>query len=68
MNKARRHELKMLKYKKRLKLYSLKENEISNLYAYRSHSCPCSCSMCSNKKYDRAKEKEFTKQFKNQIL
>lgn len=57
MNKGRRHELKMLKYKRRLKLYGLKEGENSNLHAFRSHGAPCSCSFCSNSKYNRAKMK-----------
>lgn len=54
MNKARRHELKMLKYKKRLKQLRLKEGVNKNYFAYRSHSCPCSCFMCSHSKYNRA--------------
>jgi len=57
MNKGRRHELKMLKYKKRLKQLSLTESPNANLYAYRSHGQPCSCYMCSGLKYNRAKEK-----------
>jgi len=61
MNKGRRQELKMLKYKKRLKQYGLKDGE-GKFYAYRSHSCPCSCFMCSNHKYNRAKLKsEYAK-------
>ena len=52
MNKARRHELKMLKYKKRLKNYQLKEGE-GNFYSFRSHGKPCSCFICSHSKYDR---------------
>lgn len=55
MNKRRRHELKMLKYKKRLKQLSLKDGE-GNFYAYRSHGQPCSCFVCSHSKYNRAKE------------
>jgi hypothetical protein len=58
MNKARRHELKMLKYKKRLKQLRLKESPVSNLFAYRSHGSPCSCWGCQAKgKYDRAKSR-----------
>lgn len=53
MNKARRHELKMLKFKKRLKLYGL-VGSTGNLYAFRSHGKPCSCSICRNEKYSRA--------------
>lgn len=46
MNKGRRHELKMLKHKKRLKNYRL-EGETGNFYAFRSHGKPCSCALCS---------------------
>lgn len=64
MNKHRRHELKMLKYKKRLKLYGLKEGEEkANLTAFRSHGKPCSCYLCRNPKYRntlRQKDKVFT--------
>ena len=52
MDKARRHEIKMLKYNKRLKNLSLKDGE-GNYYSYRSHGKPCSCSICRNKKYSR---------------
>jgi len=57
MNKARRHEIKMLKYKKRIsRVYpGLRTDPEANLYAYRSHGSPCSCYICSNQKYDRAK-------------
>ncbi len=67
MNKALRHQLKMLKYKRRLKLYGLKEGE-GKFYAYRSHGKPCSCSFCSlpESKYNRAKTKTILKhQLKN---
>lgn len=60
MNKARRNELKMLKFKKRLKKWGLKGNEPnSNFHAFRSHGAPCSCSLCSPYKYrkdDRHKQ------------
>jgi hypothetical protein len=56
MNKARRHELKMLKLKKRLKKYGLLY-ATGNFYAFRSHGKPCSCWLCRNEKYNRAKEK-----------
>lgn len=39
-NKGRRHELKMLKYKKRLAKYGLKEGPNCNFYAFRSHGAP----------------------------
>lgn len=61
MNKARRHELKMLKYKKRLKLYKIDENIESNFYALRSHSVPCSCWMCSYKKYSKKDRRNSNK-------
>ena len=66
MNKGLRHQLKIKKYKRRLKrvgLYSEQkvanpkgiENGVHyNLSGYRSHSNPCSCSMCSFKKYKRS--------------
>lgn len=60
MNKGRRHELKMLKYKRRLNNFGLKETPNSNLTAYRSHGSPCSCFICSNDKYNRAKMKRDT--------
>lgn len=59
MNKARRHELKMLRYKRRLRLYGLKEGA-GKFYAFRSHGAPCSCSLCSHTKYNRAKVKLLT--------
>jgi hypothetical protein len=62
MNKARRHELKMLKYKKRMKKFKkpfLREDGEWDTFAYRSHSCPCSCMACQQPEYgyNRAKEK-----------
>lgn len=53
IDKARRQELKMLKYKKRLRVYGLKTdvplnpNAKANLYAFRSHGKPCSCDTCT---------------------
>lgn len=59
INKARRQELTMLKYKKRLKQLRLKESPIANYYAYKSHGKPCSCWACQPKgKYNRAKSKQ----------
>lgn len=67
MNKARRHELKMLKYKKRINILAAKSKSIKaylngdsinvNCYALRTTGKPCSCEMCSPYKYNRAKEK-----------
>lgn len=48
MNKARRFELKILKYKKRLKIYNLE-----NCNSLRTTSKPCSCFLCSGDKYKR---------------
>lgn len=56
-NKGRRQELKMLKYKRRLKNLSLKDGE-GKFYAFRSHGAPCSCLVCSHSKFNRAKEKQ----------
>lgn len=59
MNKARRHELKMLHYKRRLKKHCLKGKE-GKFYAFRSHGKPCSCSFCADKKY-RSKDRQRIK-------
>lgn len=59
MNKHRRYELKMLKYKKRLRNLRIKGNEGGNYFSFRSHGSPCSCKMCSPNKYNRAKEKQM---------
>lgn len=48
-NKGRRNEIKQLKYKKRLKMYGLKDD--SNNTALKSHSVPCSCGLCRSEKY-----------------
>jgi hypothetical protein len=53
MDKARRHELKMLKFKKRLKQLGLSSGK-GNLYSFRSHGKPCSCWLCRNEKYKRS--------------
>jgi hypothetical protein len=68
MNKARRHELKMLHFKRRMK----KMRRISpggNYYAYRSHSTPCSCICCQqpDAAYNRAKEKEKARRMADPI-
>ncbi|AMR34152.1 hypothetical protein A0256_23225 [Mucilaginibacter sp. PAMC 26640] len=55
-NKGRRQELKMLKFKKRMKNLGL-VGKPGNFYAYRSHGKPCSCWMCSPYKYNRAVQK-----------
>lgn len=51
MNKARRHELKMLKYKQRIKKWGLSHLPASCLYAFRSHGAPCSCYACKQPEY-----------------
>lgn len=60
MDKARRHELKMLHFKRRMKKMRFIHPD-GNYYAYRSHSTPCSCSFCRPLKYDRAKVKAAAK-------
>ena len=60
MNKARRHELKMLKYKKRLTNLSLISVE-GKFFAFRSHGKPCSCIFCKNPKYQRPPMKVIMK-------
>ncbi|RYY10653.1 MAG: hypothetical protein EOO04_36540 [Chitinophagaceae bacterium] len=68
MNKARRHELMMLKYKKRLKLKGLPAECLKNplvvvngitynVTGYRNSSKPCSCFFCRHEKYNRARTK-----------
>ena len=63
MNKARRHELKMLHYKRRLRNYRISKKEANDpknkFYSFRSSGKPCSCLCCSPMefKYNRAKEK-----------
>lgn len=66
MNKAYRHELKMLHYKRRLKNYRLKDGE-GKFFAFRSHGSPCSCDVCSRPDlaYNRAKA---TRDFRLTIL
>ncbi len=53
MNKRERFRIKMLKYKKRLKVLGINEVEYENLYAYRSHGKPCSCFLCRSGKHKR---------------
>ena len=68
MNKGRRHELKMLHYRKRLKKLRIKESPTSNLTAFRSHGKPCSCCICRGLKYrdnNRAKNKRVDIETKN---
>lgn len=55
MNKGRRNELTNLKFKKRLAQLGLKK-ENGNMFAYKSHGKPCSCSLCRNQKYNRNKK------------
>lgn len=55
MNKGRRHELKMLKYKKRLNQIGLKPS--SGTHAFRSHGKPCSCFVCRDQKYRESRQK-----------
>jgi hypothetical protein len=56
MNKGRRNELTRLKFQRRLKLYGVKEGE-GNFFGFQSHGKPCSCYLCRNEKFNRAKDK-----------
>lgn len=56
INKGRRHELKMLKYKKRINQLSIDETK-GKFYGYRSHGQPCSCYMCSPTKFKREQKR-----------
>lgn len=66
MNKGRRHELKQLKYKRRLKMIGASSAETLanpkghkyNYTGYKNSSNPCSCIICSPYKYIRAKAKK----------
>ncbi len=58
MNKLLRHEVKMYHYRRRLVNYCIKEEPGANLYAFRSHGSPCSCSMCSYIKYGKRERQE----------
>lgn len=51
-NKGRRNELTQLKFKKRLDQLGLKKED-GNLFCYKSTGKPCSCYMCSYRKFDR---------------
>jgi hypothetical protein len=57
MDKGRRNELTKLKFKKRLKNLGLKQESPTDFICYKHQGKPCSCFMCSNKKYNRAKNK-----------
>jgi hypothetical protein len=70
MNKALRHQVKMLKFKKRIKKYGISDIQLAdsnnNFYAFRSHGAPCSCWCCKGQKYNRAKSKTIVRhQLKN---
>lgn len=60
MNKARRHEIKMLKYHKRLRNYKLKDGD-GNLFSFRSHGSHCSCGICRDEKYRDKRQKHETR-------
>lgn len=65
MNKARRHQLKMLKFKKRLRNYGKKLSEGDSFHVFRTTGKPCSCHLCSPYRYAKGikkyeyKEKQF---------
>lgn len=60
MDKGRRHELKMLKFKKRLKNYGLTNKE-GNFNCFRTTGKPCSCWCCQpdKMKINGLKKKEY---------
>ena len=60
MNKARRQELKINHYWKRLIFRRMKEGPMKNLFTFRSHGAPCSCWACKGEKYNRAGVKQET--------
>ncbi len=66
LNKRERFRIKMLKYKKRLKVLGLNEKE-GNYYSYRSHGRPCSCWLCKGERFSRKiKHKKGHNSFKFQ--
>ncbi len=67
MDKALRHQMKMTRYKRRLRNVCLKQSENTKLYAYRSHGKPCSCHICSHSKYDKSERQAAQKEIRNQL-
>ena len=61
-NKGERHRIKMLKYKKRLRIYGLKE-----CHSLRTSGKPCSCFMCSPEKYSKKERNIGRKEIQNQL-
>jgi hypothetical protein len=57
MNKARRHELKILKYLKRIKQLGLIITDINKYHEYKTSGKPCSCWLCKNPKYRDSRHK-----------
>lgn len=59
MNKGRRNELRDLKWARRLKSLGLKRVNDRDYICYRDQGKPCSCAMCSPRKWagDKAKYK-----------
>jgi len=66
MNKGLREEKRKLKFKKRLRNIGVANHEILtkpkgegyNYTGFIESGKPCSCFVCSNEKYNRAKEKQ----------
>ena len=52
MDKKRRFELKMLKFKRRLTQLGLLFKE-GNFHCYKTTGKPCSCYMCKGERYSR---------------
>ncbi|MGC4130357.1 MAG: hypothetical protein QM564_12570 [Bergeyella sp.] len=62
INKGRRNELTLLKFKKRLTRIGLWEkinDERYHLFAYKSHGKPCSCYMCKADKFREKSRRDF---------
>lgn len=60
MNKGLRNEIKERKYNKRLDLYGLK-NRNGKFHSFKSHSVPCSCSICKDEKFRDKRKKHSWK-------
>lgn len=53
MDKGRRQELTQLRFVKRLKNLSISLDKKDEFYCYKEQGKPCSCYMCSYRKYSR---------------
>lgn len=60
MDKARRHELKILKFKKRLRNYGITVNG-DKFHVFRTTGKPCSCHLCSPRRFEKGMNKKAHK-------